>query len=184
MSLACIGHESVFRDYYSPEQLRDFYEHEQMALVISGMKDRRSISPTNWRSDGNLVSKQISSTTIIKPQLQVSFDPSIPPPSIIKQQNSPILKITEETGNKLNGREDGEVLVAEAVLTASNERFMKIQKSKNKSKRKKRKAPLSVLISGEEEEGTENGKKTKAILEEEEFMENYYEESDDASKDD
>ncbi|KAL7075973.1 hypothetical protein ACQ4LE_004797, partial [Meloidogyne hapla] len=157
MSLACIGNESVFKNYYSPNQLRDFYENEQMALVISGMKDKRSISPTNWRSDGNVVSKQIqimsqkqiSATTTLQPSLQVSFDPSIPPPPIIKQQISPILKITEEIEeNHLNGKENGEVLINEStlVVTSTNE---KNQKSKNKNKRKKRKAPFYVLLSGE-----------------------------------
>uniref|UniRef100_A0A915LQ24 non-specific serine/threonine protein kinase n=1 Tax=Meloidogyne javanica TaxID=6303 RepID=A0A915LQ24_MELJA len=130
MSLACIGNESVFKNYYSPNQLRDFYENEQMILFTSWMKERRSVSPTNWRSDGNIVSKQIQivsqqqqvfASTILKSQLQVSFDPSIPPPPIIKQQISPILKISEENENNLNKKEESTTLVEDDSEDASKD---------------------------------------------------------------
>nr|CAD2184830.1 unnamed protein product [Meloidogyne enterolobii] len=176
-----------FKNYYSPNQLRDFYENEQMILFTSWMKERRSVSPTNWRSEGNIVSKQIQivsqqqqvfASTTLKSQLQVSFDPSIPPPPIIKQQISPILKISEENENNLNKKEE-----LTTNLVVNNE---KNQKSKNKNKRKKRKAPFSILISDEEqdeqeeEEGIEISKKTKEISEEK--CED--DDSEDASKDD
>ncbi|KAF7638638.1 hypothetical protein Mgra_00002016 [Meloidogyne graminicola] len=148
MSLACIGNESVFRNYYSPEKLRDFYEKEQTALFLSE-KGKRNLSPANWRSDINLSSKQVSSTTTtFQPQLNLLFDPSIPPPLFIKQNNSPNLKITEEVKDQINEQEKEKFLFTEKTETiVNNEQFVKVPKNKNK--KKKRKAPFYLLVDEE-----------------------------------
>ena len=75
MGMACLGQESIFQCYYTPKELRDFYDQER-ATLYRLEPERRSARPLNWRK-GSPTNTTTTATPAIQSSLAVTEKPGL-----------------------------------------------------------------------------------------------------------